>query len=175
MTKVNRPIVAVIGASSAPDDVCMMAADIGAEIARHRWHLICGGGDGVMEAACRGFIEAREEPGIVTLGVLPTEDNSFANPFVEVPIPTGMGWARNAVITRTADGVVAIGGCSGTLSEIAFAWQMGKPIAALVKSGGWSQKLAGQKVDGRRQDKIFAAQTPVEAAAFLAGALSDNK
>jgi len=163
----KRPIIAVIGASSAPAFVLTEAGLVGAAIAREGWHLLTGGGEGVMEAACRGFIESRQPSGGTTIGILPSDDASFSNPFVEISIPTGMGWARNAIITRTAAALVAIGGCSGTLSEIAFGWQMGRPIVALCQTGGWAAKLAGNSLDDRRDDVIFSAQNTTQAIDFV--------
>ena len=89
--------------------------------------LVGGGLGGVMEAACRGASEA----GGVTVGILPGDDRSAANRFVEVSIPTGLGEARNALVVRSADALVAVGGGYGTLSEIAFALKAGKPVVGL--------------------------------------------
>jgi len=84
----------------------------------------------VMEAACRGASGA----GGTTIGILPGTDRSAANPFVEVAIPTGLGEARNALVVRAADALIAIGGAYGTLSEIAFALKAGKRVVGL---GTW--------------------------------------
>jgi len=159
------PVVAVIGASSAEPEVLEIAAAVGEEIARRGWHLICGGGGGVMEAACRGFQSGQPAGGSsnLALGVLPGEDAGWANDHVDIVVPSGIGIARNAVITRTANAVVAVGGCSGTLSEIAFAWQQGRPIVAMAGTGGWAEELAGRAVDGRREDRVFAAGSAAEA------------
>lgn len=164
------PVVAVIGASSAAPAVLEIAEAAGSEIALRGWHLICGGGGGVMEAACRGFAKTRAAGGAanLTLGVLPGEDPAWANQHVDIVVPSGIGIARNAVIARTASGVIAIGGCSGTLSEIAFAWQLGKPIVAMAGSGGWSEELAGRAIDERRGDAILLAGSAREAADLLA-------
>ncbi len=159
----RRPIIAVIGASSAEPKSLEMAEQVGSAIGYNKWNLITGGGGGVMEAACRGFSKARIEAGQVTIGILPTDDAGFANRFVDIAIPTGIGLARNAIIVRTAWGLVAVGGCSGTLSEIAFAWQLNRPIVALADSGGWAGKLAGQAIDHRRSDAVFSAKTADEA------------
>ena len=169
-----RPKIAVIGASSAPAETLAIAEDVGSLVAQAGWHLICGGGSGVMEAACRGFVANRPHQGGMSIGILPSGDETWANPYVDIPIPTGLGWARNAVITQTANGLIAIGGCSGTLSEIAFAWQMGRPIVALGQSGGWAGKLAGQPIDHRRTDRVMSAKSPSEAIAFLASVLEDK-
>ncbi len=163
----RRPVVAVIGASSAEPVALEIAEGLGRAICRQGWHLLSGGGSGVMEAACRGFIEARQGNGGLTIGILPSEDTAFANRFVELAIPTGIGFARNAIIARAAWALVAVGGCSGTLCEIAFGWQMGRPIVAMADSGGWSEKLAGRAIDSRRKDVIFSAQSAKEAIDYL--------
>jgi uncharacterized protein (TIGR00725 family) len=92
--------------------------------------VVTGGLGGVMEAACRGAHEA----GGTTIGILPGTERSDANPFVDVAIPTGMGEARNALVVRSADALIAIGGAYGTLSEVALALKAGKRVAGL---GTW--------------------------------------
>jgi uncharacterized protein (TIGR00725 family) len=92
--------------------------------------VVCGGLGGVMEAACRGAKGA----GGTTIGILPGVDRSAANPFVDVAIPTGLGEARNALVVRAADALIAVGGGYGTLSEIAFALKAGKRVAGI---GTW--------------------------------------
>jgi uncharacterized protein (TIGR00725 family) len=92
--------------------------------------LVCGGLGGVMEAACRGA----KEGGGTTVGILPGSERSAANEFVDVAIPTGLGEARNALVVRAADALIAVGGGYGTLSEIAFALKAGKPVVGL---GSW--------------------------------------
>jgi uncharacterized protein (TIGR00725 family) len=89
--------------------------------------VVCGGLGGVMEAACRG---AKQAQGL-TVGILPGLDRSAANPFVDVALPTGLGEARNALVIRAADAVIAIGGGYGTLSEIALALKAGKRVVGL--------------------------------------------
>jgi uncharacterized protein (TIGR00725 family) len=92
--------------------------------------LVCGGLGGVMEAACTGA----KGGGGTTIGILPGTDRAAANPFVDFAIPTGLGEARNALVVRAADALIAIGGGYGTLSEIAFALKAGKPVVGL---GTW--------------------------------------
>jgi uncharacterized protein (TIGR00725 family) len=164
------PVVAVIGASSAEPHVLRIAEEVGRAVAARGWHLVCGGGGGVMEAACRGFGRGRRAPEArnLALGILPGDDPDWANAHVDLVVPSGIGIARNAVITRTAQAVIAIGGCSGTLSEIAFAWQMGRPIVALADGGGWAAELAGSAVDDRRDDTILSAASAEEAIELLA-------
>jgi uncharacterized protein (TIGR00725 family) len=146
-----------------------MAAQVGSIVRRLGLNLVCGGMAGVMAAACQGFQEAKAglPPGPVAIGIIPGEDPAAANPWVDAVVATGMGFARNAVVVRSADVVVAIGGGSGTLSEVAFAWQTNRPIIALVPSGGWAQILAGDRLDDRRSDSVLAAQTVEEVEPLL--------
>jgi hypothetical protein len=89
--------------------------------------LVCGGLGGVMEAACRGAQEA----GGTTVGILPGHDRADANPYVDVAVATGLGEARNALVVRAADALIAVGGEYGTLSEIALALKAGKPVVGI--------------------------------------------
>lgn len=120
-------IVAVVGAGVADDATLQLAHAVGAGIARHGWILVTGGRGGVMAAASRG---AAEQGGLV-VGVLPGPDRKEANPWVAIPLATGLGHARNAVIAQAADALVAVGGSHGTLSEMALGLKMGKPVVAL--------------------------------------------
>lgn len=130
-----------------------MARAVGAEIALRGAVLICGGRGGVMAAACQG---ARENGGL-TVGILPGTDRGEANPDVDVPIATGLGDARNAVVVRAADAVIAVRGGYGTLSEIGLALKMGRPVVGL---GTWELHRSGEPVEG-----IVQANTPSEAVA----------
>lgn len=122
-----RVIIGVVGAGECRRQWCEWAEEVGKGIARLGAVLVCGGLGGVMEAAARG---ARNEGGI-TVGILPGSRKNSANPFIEIPIATNMGHARNAIIAQSADGLIAVGGGFGTLSEIALALKMGKPVVAL--------------------------------------------
>jgi uncharacterized protein (TIGR00725 family) len=129
-------IIAVIGGDDAPPEAFVLAEAVGREIAKRGALLICGGLGGVMESACRG---AKAEGG-TTIGVLPGTDAAEANAYVDIPIVTGMNQARNIVIVRTADAVIAIGGGFGTLSEMAFTLRFGKPLVGLAT---WSMQYSG--------------------------------
>jgi uncharacterized protein (TIGR00725 family) len=120
-------IIGVIGGETGSTDEERVAYEIGLEIARRGHVLICGGRHGVIREACRGAREA----GGHTIGILPGIDRSDMNEFVEFPIVTGLGHARNTIIPRSADALVAIGGRFGTLSEIAFALIGDKPVAGI--------------------------------------------
>jgi uncharacterized protein (TIGR00725 family) len=120
-------IVGVIGSSKAESEIVRLAEDVGAEIARRGAAVVCGGLSGVMEAVCRG---ARKEGGL-TIGIIPSDKKEDANPYVQIPIVTGMGMGRNVMLVKTADVIIAVGGEFGTLSEIAHALNMGKKVIGL--------------------------------------------
>lgn len=134
-------IIAVVGGEEAPPEALAQAEAVGRELARRGCTLVCGGGGGVMEAACRGARAA----GGSTVGVLPGTDASQANPYVELPIVTGIGRARNLIIVLSGEAIIAIDGGYGTLSEIGFALQYGKPVFGL---GTWSLAQAGVEDKG---------------------------
>ncbi len=119
--------VAVIGAGEASAEEYDAALALGAALAERGAVVVCGGRTGVMEAVARGASEA----GGLTVGILPERDAAEANPWIVLPLPTGMGEARNALVVRAAEAVVAVGGGWGTLSEIALARKMGLPVATL--------------------------------------------
>lgn len=167
----RRPVVAVVGAADITDTVGAIAHDVGRAIAEKEWHLVCGGKQGVMKSACKGFRFGRNELSshrVLAFGMLPEADSHCANDYIDVAIPTGMGIARNSLIVTMAQGIIAVGGGSGTLSELAYAWQMNKPIVCMLSSGGWSEQLAGTQLDHRRSDVLQGAQTAREAIEYLA-------
>ncbi len=127
-------MIGVIGGEQCSPAEGETAYAVGRELASRGHTLVCGGRGGVMREVCRG---ARAEDG-VTVGILPGDDRSDMNEFVTVPIVTGIGFARNTMIPRTADALVAVGGRYGTLSEIAFALIAGKPV---VTMGSWDLTL----------------------------------
>lgn len=131
--------------------------------------IICGGLGGVMEAICKGAHQSKNYQKGCTVGILPTTEKSMANPYVDIIIPSGMGIARNALVAQSGDAVIAIGGGSGTLSEIAMSWQMGKPIIAVTQFGGWSQELAGINLDNKRKMEIHKADSLKDIITFLNG------
>jgi len=116
--------VAVVGGCKCSRKIYKIAQRLGQLIALEGWVLICGGGSGVMEAACKGV----KEKGGLTVGILPSFDAREANPYLDIKIPTGLGYARNILVVRAAEAIVAIDGRYGTLSEIAFALNEGKRV-----------------------------------------------
>jgi uncharacterized protein (TIGR00725 family) len=132
--------VGVAGAGAPSREEESIAEELGRILAERGAVVICGGLDGVMAAVCRGARSA----GGHTVGILPGEDRGDANPFVDVAIPTGMGEARNALIARSCDALIAIGGEFGTLSEIALALKIGRPVVGI---GTWTIERAGVSID----------------------------
>ncbi len=126
----RRLYVAVVGGGQADAASEHVAEEVGRLVAAAGAVVVCGGLGGVMAAACRGARSA----GGTTVGILPGEDRSAANPWVSVALPTGMGELRNALVVRAADVVVAVGGEHGTLSEIALALALGRPVVGV---GTW--------------------------------------
>jgi uncharacterized protein (TIGR00725 family) len=126
--------IGVIGAGSCTPEEAQAAYRIGREIALRGAVLVCGGLGGVMEAACMGALSADG----TTVGLLPTSRKEDANPYVDIAVVTDMGHARNAIIARSADVLIAVGGEYGTLSEIALGLKMGKKVVSL--KGGWNIK-----------------------------------
>jgi hypothetical protein len=174
--RARKPAIAVCGAGEADADLARLAFEVGRRVAEAGHTLVCGGMRGVMEAACAGAHEARRTgaSGLV-VGILPVADLEGGNPFCDVVIPTGMGAARNALVVRSADAVILIGGGSGTLSEAALAWQFGKPLVALTSSGGWAARLAGTALDEKRRDAILGAGSPEEAVTLAIRAIESAR
>jgi hypothetical protein len=143
--------VAVIGGGKCSPGEAKLAEEVGRELARRGATLVCGGLGGVMEAACRGAVGA----GGRTIGILPGSKREEANPYVQIPIVTDMGYARNVIVVKSAQAVIAIGGSYGTLTEIAYALQSGIPVVGL---GTWSLSREGQE-----DSAIVPAQDPIRA------------
>jgi hypothetical protein len=146
MSSRRKPIVAIVGAGKCSRKLRDQAAEVGRYVAENGGIVICGGMGGIMEGAARGAKEA----GGTTIGILPTSDRSDANEFIDYVIPTGFGEARNIMVVRTADVVVAFPGKYGTLSEMAFAMHARKPVISI---NAW--KLG---------DEILQSKDPLEAA-----------
>ena len=147
----KKRIIAVIGGGQPSAGEARLAEEVGRELARQGAVLVCGGLGGVMEAACKG---AQSEGGI-TIGILPGESRQTANPYVQIPIVTGMGYARNLAVVKSAQAVIAIGGSYGTLSEIGHALQSG---IAVIGLNTWALSQ-----NGKQDNPIIPAQNPTEA------------
>ncbi len=144
-------IIAVIGDSSCSPEEVKLAESIGELLAQRGAIIICGGLGGVMEGACRG---AKSKSGL-TIGILPGQDPSTANPWVDIPVVTGIGEARNVAVVKSAQAVIAIGGRYGTLSEIAYALKSNIPVIGL---NTWSLSI-----NGREDNSIIQVNNATEA------------
>ena len=150
-------IVSVAGSPAASNAELRAAFEVGRLLARRRVAVACGGLGGVMEEACRG---AREGGGM-TIGFLPGDDPTEANPYVDVAIPTGLGENRNFLVARAGEGLIAIGAGLGTLSEMAFALKTGRRVAGI---GSWDLERVRAGIGG-----LFVAATAEQAAAHVLG------
>ncbi len=147
----RKRFLAVIGGSECSAQEADFAEEVGREIARQGAILICGGLGGVMAAACKGASSV----GGITIGILPGDSRQAANPYVQISIVTSIGYARNIIVVKSANAVIAVGGSYGTLSEISHALQSGIPVIGL---NTWSLSRNGQP-----ENSIILAQTPAEA------------
>lgn len=156
----SRPrVIAIVGSASRSlsRQQQSLAEQAGRAVVDAGCVLVTGGMSGVMEAASRGARNSAACGATSVVGILPSYDRSQANEYVQLAIATGLQLGRNALVVASADAVVAIGGGSGTLSEIAFAWQMNKPIVAIRGVAGWADELAGRCLDERGKTAIAEA------------------
>ncbi|HXC61548.1 MAG TPA: TIGR00725 family protein [Nitrospiria bacterium] len=147
-----QPTIGVIGGNQCGSKVAHQAEEVGRLIAQRGGIVVCGGLGGVMEAVSRGASEA----GGLCIGILPGGHSKEANPYIHIAIPTDMGHARNVIIARTADALIAIDGKFGTLSEVAFALILEKPVISL---GSWEvdPKVLKAKNAKEAADLVFQA------------------
>lgn len=158
----RRLVVSVLGAARLENqEHVVMGRQLGAALVEAGFRIVTGGLGGMMEAVSYG---ARHSPswseGSV-VGIVPSYAASEANPWCDLVIPSGMQIARNILVVSSADVVVAVGGGSGTLSEIAIAWQLGRPIVSLGKEG-WAGRVAGTAIDSRHHGSIRGCSTVQE-------------
>lgn len=157
----KNKFIAVIGNSRASAQEIKLAEIIGREIAKSGSILVCGGLDGVMEAACRGAVS---ENGL-TIGILPGTDRNDANRYVNIPVVTGIGYARNIIVVKSAQAVIAVGGGYGTLTEIGYALKNGIPVIGIDT---W--KLTRTEMT---EDAIIRVDNAAEAVAVALDMISD--
>lgn len=148
----KKPIfIGVIGGSEVKPKIAKVAEEVGREIAKRGAVLICGGMGGVMEAACKGASEA----GGLTIGILPGDNRREANHYVQIPIMTGIGYARNVAVVKSVQVIIAIDGSYGTLTEIGYALQSGIPVIGL---NTW-----GLSINEKQDKSIIPAKNPKDA------------
>ena len=123
--------------------------ELGKRISSPERVFVCGGMGGFMEAVCKGVKQSPDTFNGQTIGILPDAVSDNANAYIDIPIATGQGIARNIIIVNTANIIIAAGGGAGTLSEIAFAWQQKKTVLCVTLFDGWAKELAGKNLDNR--------------------------
>lgn len=166
--------VGIIGDSSENPALNKIAEEMGKLIALAGYSLVTGGREGIMGAASRGAASVCPRPDTSrVIGILPGIKKNEGNTHIDYVIPTGIGWARNQIVVLSSDIVVAIGGGSGTLSEMAYAWVYNKPVIAFDVKHGWSTKLSGQKIDDKRSDSIIKVSSADEAIKIINGIFQD--
>jgi uncharacterized protein (TIGR00725 family) len=165
----KKLVVAVIGGGLEDPVGEEQAHAVGVALAKAGTHLVCGGLGGCMAAAARGYREASGD-GIV-LGILPGAWRHEANPWIDLPIPTGVGDAQSALVAMAVDGAIVVGGGGGTLSEIGLLLRDGKPVVALPHTGGAAEMVGGRKL---YKHEVVAASNPQEAVMKLLRSLSER-
>jgi len=157
-----KKLIAVSGSDGSDENLTesalKVAEEVGYRIARKDGVLICGGGGGIMEAASRGA----KKGGGLTVGILPGLKEE-ANEFIDIAIPTHLGYFRNYILISSADTVIGIAGRWGTLNEISFALNIGKPVIILKGSGGWADILSNKELLKEFERKPYIAQSAKEA------------
>ena len=147
----RKSLIGVLGDNRIPDGDPRgpLAEALGEALIDGGYRIACGGMGGVMNAVCRGARRSARYQGGDIVGILPDQDASRVNDYVDIAIPTGLGLARNSIIALS-DAVIGLGGGSGTLSEMAFAWQFNRLVIGMRTETGWSGKLADAPIDGRQ-------------------------
>ncbi|MGI0083129.1 MAG: TIGR00725 family protein [Nitrosopumilaceae archaeon] len=163
MTKKRQILVVGNNENGSTPELEKVAYETGAEVAKSGSVLITGGLGGVMRAACHG---AKDADGL-TVGIIPQNDPSFANEYCDIVIPSGIGLARDFLNALSADGIIVIGGASGTLSEMCAAYMHKKPIVVIKNTGGMADKFADQYLDHRQNIKIVGVNSPKEAVKYI--------
>lgn len=163
-----KPLIAVFGGNRVEPDVAALAEGLGRALVDAGFRITCGGLGGVMAAVACGARSSARWTGAEVIGLLPgwTEDEQ-PNPWIDIALATGMGSQRNNLVARVAEAAIAIGGGAGTLSEIALAWHERRPLGCLVNTGGWADRLAGERLDDRRERAIVRLDTVDAAVAWL--------
>jgi len=163
LTKKRQILVVGNNEDSSTPELEKVAYETGLEVAKSGSVLITGGLGGVMRAACHG---AKDADGL-TVGIIPQNDSSFANEYCDIVIPSGIGLARDFLNALSADGVIIIGGGSGTLSETCAAYMHKKPIVAIKNTGGTAEMFADKYLDHRQNVKIAGVNSPKEAVKYI--------
>ena len=163
MSKRRQILVIGNNENGSTPELEKIAYETGVEIAKSGSVLITGGLGGVMRAACHG---AKDADGL-TVGIIPQNDPSFANEYCDVVIPSGIGLARDFLNALSADGVIIIGGGSGTLSETCAAYMYKKPIVAIKNTGGTADMFVDKYLDHRQNILIVGVDSQKDAVKYI--------
>ncbi len=154
-------IIGVIGSNSFQPGSAgyKFGVELGTKLVDRGYFVVFGGREGIMEAVCKGAQLSNNYSFGRTIGILPSGNRSEANRWCDLIIPTGMGYSRNQIIVNTAEILISVGGGSGTLSELSFAWQLGKKVICYTSIDGWTKQLAGKDLDERYSGLLVPAET----------------
>lgn len=154
-------IISIIGpnTSTCTPEIYGFGIQLGKFLIDHSFTIVCGGMHGLMEAVCKGAKQSDSYSFGETIGIIPGTNRNDANDYCDIVIPTGIGYARNQIVVNSGDVVVAIGGGAGTLSEIAFAWQLNKKVICFTQFSGWAAELANQTLDNRNNQPIVGVSS----------------
>jgi len=167
-------IISIFGSNSnISNDLIEEVKNLGKVIVDNGYIICCGGRDGIMAAIAEGARSSKLWTGKEIIGIIPSGDKKDANRFIDIVIPSGLGLYRNMLVARAGEACIAIAGGAGTLSEIAFAWQIGRPIAILGGSGGWAERLGGEKIDHRREMPVVTLSSVENAIEWIHETLND--
>jgi hypothetical protein len=169
----KKTLISIVGDGRIPQNhpKARLAEEMGRLLIDEGYRLACGGMAGVMEAACRGARSSTHHQDGSIIGILPGNDPGVANPYIDIPLTTGLDVARDILVAQSP-ALIAIGGGAGTLSEIAFGWMYERLILGF-RVEGWSGQLADKPLDARErypdipEDRIFGIDKPSEAIALL--------
>lgn len=173
MTKQKKLQISLIGpnASGCTEDIYQLGLELGKALAKRNHTLVCGGMGGFMEAVAKGCSDVDCGQ---TVGILPTNNKTNSNPYLDIILPTGLGIARNVLVVNAGDIIIAVGGGAGTLSEIALAWQLSKTVICYTNANGWSAQLAGVQIDNRRKHLLLKASTKDEILSLIDQFVDEN-
>lgn len=163
MTKLNQILIIGHDTHGFTPEHEKIAYETGVEVAKSGSVLITGGLQGVMKAACHGAKDA----GGITVGIIPQDDPCNANEYCDIVIPSGMGFSRDFLNALSADGIIIIGGGSGTLAEVCAAYMYKKPMVAIKNTGGIADQYVDKYVDSRERVKIIGVDSPKEAVKII--------
>jgi uncharacterized protein (TIGR00725 family) len=172
----RRAVIALAGAETAGPMIVELAREVGHAVTHRGCHLLCSGTGGLVHAACEGAQEEKNNlkrrakyvgDSPMVMGLLAGTDARGANTELDIALPTGLGTAIHTVVCASCDGLIAIEGGVGTLSYVALAWQLGKPIVLMAPTGSVLEHLVGERLDRERSDMIMTAETAERAVEML--------